>query len=279
MLYSILWPEWPRYSAHAILSHMNTLTFATQLAQETGDILLSYYQRSGIHTRLKTDRTVVTEADLAADQHLRKRITNAYPDDAILSEEAGTTYPLNKSIVWIIDPLDGTTNFSLGFHYWGVSLARLLNGYPDLGVLYFPLIDELFTAVHGGGAYLNGVRLKAKPPNPNQPTSFFSCCSRANKYYNIDIKYKTRILGSAAYGLATVARGSAILAFEVTPKIWDFSASWLIIQEAGGLIAPLDGDDPYPLIPGIDYEGKSFPILSAATPELLFEGRSKIRKR
>jgi len=258
---------------------MNTLEFTTQLAQETGDLLISYYRHSGIQAQLKTDRTVVTEADLAADQHLHTRISQTFPGDAILSEEAGTTYPPNKPVVWIIDPLDGTTNFSLGFHYWGVSIARLVNGYPDLGVLYFPLLNELFTAIKGEGAYLNGDRLIVKPPIPQQYTSFFSCCSRANRLYNIDIKYKTRILGSAAYGLATVARGSALLAFEVTPKIWDFSASWLITEEAGGLIAPLDGNQPYPLIPGVDYQEISFPILSAATPELLFEGQSKIRKR
>jgi myo-inositol-1(or 4)-monophosphatase len=121
--------------------------------------------------------------------------------------------------------------------------------------------------------------LEVKLPNPSQPKSFFSCCSRAYRYYDVDIRYKTRILGSAAYGLATVARGSAILAFEVTPKIWDFSASWLITQEAGGLIAPLDGETPYPLKPGVDYESRSYPLLTAATPELLDEGRAKIQKR
>ena len=258
---------------------MNTIEFTTRLARETGDLLLSYYQHSGTQSQRKPDRTVVTEADLAADRHLHNRISNTYPSDGILSEEAGTTYPKGKSVVWIIDPLDGTTNFSLGLHYWGVSIARLVNGYPDLGVLYFPLLDELFTAAKGSGAYLNGTRLEVKQPSPSQQTSFFSCCSRANRFYDVDIKYKTRILGSAAYGLATVARGSAVLAFEVTPKVWDFSASWLITQEAGGLIAPLFGDDPYPLAPGIDYENKSYPLLTAATAELLEEGRTKIRKR
>lgn len=258
---------------------MNTLEFTTQLAKEAGELLLSYYQRSGIQSQLKPDRTVVTEADLAADQLLRNRIAKAFPDDGILSEEAGTVYPADKSAVWIIDPLDGTTNFSLGLHYWGISIARLVGGMPDLGVLYFPLLDELFTASKGGCAYLNGSQLKVKPPSPEQPTSFFSCCSRAYRRYNIDIRYKTRLLGSAAYGLATVARGSAVLAFEVTPKVWDFSASWLITEEASGLIANLEGKNPYPLIPGTDYESKSYPLLAAATPELLAEGRSKIRKR
>ena len=258
---------------------MNTIEFVSQLAMETGDILMNYYRRSGTRSQLKSDRTVVTEADLAADLYLRNRISQAYPENPILSEESNTTYPTNQSAVWVIDPLDGTTNFSLGLHYWGVSIARIINGYPELGVLYFPLLGELFTASLGEGAYLNDSHLEVKPPNPSQPTSFFSCCSRANRYYNVDIKYKTRILGSAAYGLATVARGSAILAFEVTPKVWDFSASWLIMQEAGGLIAPLDGEEPFPLIPGVDYKSKSFPILAAATSELLAEGQYKIKKK
>jgi len=258
---------------------MHTIEFTTQLAKETGDLLLSYYRPAGIQSQLKSDRTVVTEADLAADRLLQNRISAAYPQDGILSEEAGTTYPAGHSAVWIIDPLDGTTNFSLGLHYWGVSIARFVNGHPDLGVLYFPLLDELFSATRGSGAYLNGNQLKVKPPSPDQPTSFFSCCSRAYRFYDVDIRYKTRILGSAAYGLATVARGSAILAFEVTPKVWDFSASWLITEEAGGLVTPLNGKNPFPLEPGVDYENKSYPLLTAATPKLLAEGKAKIRKR
>ena len=111
------------------------------------------------------------------------------------------------------------------------------------------------------------------------PATFFSTCSRTNRRYAIDIRYKTRILGSAAYGLCTVARGSAILAFEVTPKVWDFSASWLITQEAGGIIASHDGNSPFPLIPGHDYEKKSYPLLVAATQEIWEDGREKIRKK
>jgi len=258
---------------------MDTIKFATQLAQETGKLLLNYYQPDGIATTFKSDHTVLTEADLAADRLLQSRIQEFFPDDGILSEEAGTTYPENKAGVWIIDPLDGTTNFSLGLHYWGISIARIVNGFPDLGVLYFPLLDELFIASRGTGSFMNGTQLKVNPPNPDRPTSFFSCCSRAYRYYDVDIRYKTRILGSAAYGLVTVARSSAVLAFEVTPKVWDFSASWLIIEEAGGLIAPLNGENPFPLVPGCDYGNKSFPLISAATPELLSEGRRKIKKR
>jgi myo-inositol-1(or 4)-monophosphatase len=258
---------------------MDTIEFTTKLALETGELLLSYYQNLGIQAQMKSDKTVVTKADLAADQHLRRQISLAYPNDFILSEEANTIYPTNETAVWIIDPLDGTTNFSLGFHYWGISISRIVNGFPELGVLYFPLLDELYTASKNAGAYLNGKPLKVNTSNPSQPIKFFSCCSRAFRSYDIGIKYKTRILGSAAYGLITVARGSALLAFEVTPKVWDFSASWIITQEAGGLISHLEGESPFPLTPGLDYENKSFPLLTAATSDLLIEGQTNIRKR
>ncbi|MCJ7701602.1 MAG: hypothetical protein MUO62_08480 [Anaerolineales bacterium] len=256
-----------------------SLDFTSHLAQEAGKLLLDYYQPSGIQAKFKSDRTVVTEADLAADRLISAALQGKFPNDGILSEEKNTTFPQDKTFVWIIDPLDGTTNFSLGLHYWGVSIARLRNGNPDLAVLYFPLLDELYTASQGGGAFLNGNRLQVKTPSPSQPTTFFSCCSRAHKHYQIDLRYKTRILGSAAYSLCTVARGSSRLAFEVTPKVWDFSGSWLITREAGGVIAPLEGSTPYPLVPSVDYSSKSFPLLVATTLQEWAKGKEKIKKR
>ncbi|MBC8505749.1 MAG: inositol phosphatase [Anaerolineales bacterium] len=246
------------------------------MAKKTGELLLEYYHPSGITTSIKEDRTAVTEADLAADSLISESIRENFPEDGLLSEEANTIYPDDKSGVWVVDPLDGTTNFSLGLHYWGVSIARLIDGQPDTAALCFPMLGELYTAQRGEGSYLNGTRLAAKSPDNNQPFTFFACCSRSHRRYDIKVRYKTRIIGSAAYGLTTVARGSAVLAFEVTPKIWDFSASWLVVQEAGGVIQVLDGDPVYPLSPGVDYARNSFPILAAATPELWSEGRSKI---
>lgn len=252
------------------------MEFTSQLAQEIGNLLLEYYQPGGIEPKLKADRTAVTDADLAADRLIRQAIQERFPTDGILTEEAETLYPSEKSVVWVVDPLDGTTNFSLGLHYWGVSIARLVDGQPETAALYFPALGELFTAQSGQGAYLNGERMQAKAPDEKQPFTFFSCCSRTHHRYDVSVKYKTRILGSAAYGLITVARGSAVLALEVTPKVWDFSASWLITQEAGGLILALDSEAVFPLESGIDYGDRSFPILTAATPELQAEGLRKI---
>ena len=256
---------------------MNTpLDFAIRIAKETGDTLMKYYRATGIQAVKKADKSAVTEADLAADEFLRREIQRAYPQDGLISEEAGTTYPEGKSSVWVVDPLDGTTNFSLGLHHWGVAINRFSDGQPELTALYFPIIDELFTAQRDEGAFLNGERLKATLPDENQPFSFFSCCTRTIRHYNINLRYKTRVLGAAAYGLSTVARGNAVLAFETTPKIWDLAGSWLLTEEAGGMIRVLDGSTPFPLIPGTDYKDKSYPILAAATPELWAEGQQNI---
>lgn len=254
----------------------DVLEFASGLALSTGKLLMEYYQPTGIKTRLKGDRTALTEADLAADRLIHERIQEFYPKDGILTEEADTVFPKGKRAVWVADPLDGTTNFSLGLHYWGVSLARLVEGEPDTAALYFPALGELFTAQRGQGAYLNGEPLHTKTPDAEQPFAFFSCCSRTHRRYDVGIRYKTRILGSAAYGLTTVARGSAVLALEVTPKIWDFAASWLVTREAGGLIQALGGQEIFPLGAGIDYGLRPYPILAAATPKLQAEAMGKI---
>jgi myo-inositol-1(or 4)-monophosphatase len=255
------------------------IEYATRLAKNIGTQTLQNFQIGGVPTKLKSDRTVVTEADLAADRYIRASIQEDFPDDGIISEEHNTVFPDNKTYVWIIDPLDGTTNFSLGMHYWGVSIARLRNGIPDLGVLYFPVLDELFTASLDGGAFLNSSPLHVKNPETKQPNTFFSSCSRSHRYYQIDLNYKIRVLGSAAYGLCTVPRGSAILAFEVTPKVWDFSASWLVVREAGGVISPLDGVSPFPLIPGTNYGSINYPMLAAVTRAKWDQARKKIQKK
>ncbi len=256
---------------------MNSFQFASKLAQETGALLRQYYRPLGRPANLKADLTVVTDADLAADLYLREEINKAYPEDCIISEEASTSYTDQNSAVWIIDPLDGTSNFSTGLHYWGVSIARVVDNKPDTAALYFPLLNELFTAQYGQGAFFNGQPLKIQSPELSLPNTFFSCCSRAHNRYHIDLPYKTRILGSAAYDICSVARGSSILSFLATPKIWDLAAGWLVIKEAGGIIQSLGNNAIFPLKPNNDYQQQSFPLLVAATPKLADKGKKYIR--
>ncbi len=254
-----------------------SLKFAAHLATETGKHLLKFFSPNGTYTKLKEDHSVVTEADLSADQLITQAIQREYPADKLISEELQPTSDEVEAAVWVVDPLDGTTNFSLGMPIWGVSIARIVDGWPSIGAVYFPIVNELFTAQRSSGAFLNGEQIHAQPPISGQPTSFFSCCTRTHQRYDVSIRYKTRILGSACYTFCAVARGMAIVGFEATPKIWDIAASWLIVTESGGVIESFDSSRPFPLRANYDYRLTSFPILSGATSELVSKSRKQIK--
>ena len=255
------------------------LSFTISLALQAGELLISHYHIDK-NTRLKADHSLVTDADLNADRLITRTIQEAFPDDLLVSEELNTCLEApSPQGLWVVDPLDGTTNFSLGLPFWGVSIARLVDGFPDLAVLYFPLIEELFVAKRGQGAMLNGAPLAVQPPDPEKPWSFFSCCSRTYRDYAVSIKYKPRILGSAAYSICSVASGLALISFESTPKIWDIAAAWLVVQESGGFIQTHDGSQPFPVQTQRDYSKTNFPTLAAATPELLQKAGEKIVKK
>jgi myo-inositol-1(or 4)-monophosphatase len=210
---------------------------------------------------------------------VREAIRGKYPDDGVLTEELQTIFPAGKRSVWIVDPLDGTTNFSLGLPIWGVSIAHLIDGWPETAALYFPILNEVYLAQKGKGAYFNENRLVTHPPNKKDTTTFFACCSRTHHRYNVKVPYKPRIFGSAAFNLCSVARGIAVLSFEAVPKLWDLAGAWLVAQEAGAVIETLDGSQPFPPVPGLDYAEMSFPTLVAPTQEYIGKGRAQIKPR
>ena len=109
--------------------------------------------------------------------------------------------------------------------------------------------------------------------------SFFACCSRTFRYYDISIPYKPRILGLCAYSYCMVARGSALLGFDATAKIWDLAAIWVLVQEAGGKIAAFEGSPPFPIAIQDDFSGIKYPSLAAATPEVYTMGQNKIQRK
>jgi myo-inositol-1(or 4)-monophosphatase len=257
----------------------SSLTFAHELATLTGKKLLDYFTPNGTFTSLKEDYSVVTEADLAADQMIAEAIQRDYPGEALISEELQPTIGEMNSAVWIVDPLDGTTNFSLGMPIWGVSIARLVDGWPAIAAVYFPVLDELFTAQRGAGAFLNGEVIHTQPPIPSKPTSFFSCCTRTFQQYDVTIPYKTRILGSACYSMCAVARGMAVVGFEATPKIWDISASWLVVAEAGGDVDTIESSKPFPLRANYDYRLKNYPVLVGANSKVHRKARTQIKPK
>jgi myo-inositol-1(or 4)-monophosphatase len=251
---------------------------ARQAALQTGKMLAERFIEGNQAGKLKGDKTLVTEADHAADQLIREIILSAFPDDGILSEEGSTVYPENEN-VWIIDPLDGTVNFFRGIQYWGVSIAHLKNGVPRSAALYFPITDELYSAAQGTGAVYNNNPLKIERDFDLDLFPLFMHCSRMHQRYQVDLPYKKRSLGAAAYHLSLVANNTAVLAFESTVRIWDFAASWLIIKEAGGLIESFGEAPPFPANPGTDYHKIPFPIAAALSESILAEARNNIIRR
>ncbi len=254
------------------------LDLARKAALQTGKKLLDLYQKGDQTGFLKEDHTLVTEADRAADKMIQEMILGEFPDDRILSEEGSTIFP-NSQHVWIIDPLDGTVNFSRGLDHWGVSIAHLENGMPKTAALYFPVSDELFTAVQGGGAFLNGQPLKVSDKFDEDLFPIFVHCSRMHKHYRVNLPYKNRSLGAAAYHLCLIANNKAVLSFESTVRIWDFAASWLIIQEAGGKIESFGENQPFPPQAGTDYHGIPFPIIAGASKKVLADAMNNIFRR
>jgi len=254
------------------------LEFSKNAAITVGKELLDHFHHGNRKAELKSDHTLVTEADHKADHLLQEMIKKTFPSDGILSEESSTIYPDNEH-VWIIDPLDGTVNFSLGLHYWGVSISHLKSGQPHDAALYFPVIDELYTASTGAGAELNGKPLLTSNPPVKSPHAVFIHCSRMHKHYQVTLPYKRRSLGSAAYSLCLIPKGTAILSFESTPKIWDLAGSWLIVKEGGGIIRAFEGQQPFPAHPGIDYSDRSFSVISTSTENLMNEAIAGIKRR
>lgn len=252
------------------------LTFARDLGRQAGQILVDWRGRAA--AELKWDGSVVTEADLAADRFLREQIRTRYPEHGILTEEASTIYAGDHPYTWVIDPLDGTNNYALGVCYWGCSIAVVAGGEPVLGVLVMPLLGVEFWAQKGVGAFANGERLGGSAQGLSESNHFLAICTRTWRYLNLSMPQKARLLGSAAYDLAAVAQGMAVGCSQVTSHIWDLAAGWLLLREAGRAVGPLlpGVPDPFPMLPGIDYAGRIFPLAAGADADTLARIQARV---
>ena len=253
----------------------NRVSAAAEIALQAGKELLASFYKGKNSGEMKPDRTLVTAADRQADRSIQGYLQEHFPGEGILSEENSTVYPSTKH-AWVIDPLDGTVNFSHGLHYWGVSIAHFVDGHPQNGAVYFPVVDELYTATRGGGAFLNGNPLTVEGESGNGLFPLFVHCSWMHYRYNVITEYKKRSLGAAAYHLCLVAKDTAALVLESRRKIWDFAAGWLIIEEAGAAIQTLGNEEPFPARPGVDYSSKSYPILAGTSAAVLADAEKGI---
>jgi myo-inositol-1(or 4)-monophosphatase len=260
-------------------SHTDLLDFcasARRIAAGAAQILLDRYAQ--VTASLKSDGTLVTQGDEAADNYIVSQLASLYPSHVIVSEEQNTHFDPSAEYVWVIDPLDGTTNYVRGLPIWGISIALLYRGSPTIGVLSFPLLHEEYHTIITQGANRNDAPMHTATETHTSDQHFLTLCTRTPRRYQINTPLKPRILGSAAYNVITVANGSALAGIEATAKIWDVAAALLILTEAGGCYRTLESDQPiFPLSPtAADYAGRSYTILSASNTALLHELESSI---
>jgi len=200
----------------------------------------------------KDDGSIITEADTAMQNCIQAQLNAIYPEIALLGEEMSIEEQeealKNPEGVWVLDPIDGTSNFSHGLPYYCVSLALIRNGEVELGLIYDPERDECFYAEKGQGAFLNGQCMNA----PDFETPVKKCLAGVDfKRLPADMAARIasqppyasqRSLGAIALDWCWVASGRIQVYLHGKQKLWDYAAGWLILQEANGASATIEGD-------------------------------------
>ncbi|MFM7275536.1 MAG: inositol monophosphatase family protein [Gammaproteobacteria bacterium] len=229
---------------------------ALAAARKAGEIIARAADRIDlVEVRRKSGSDYVTEIDLAAEREILFHLRKAYPDHEFIAEEGtlGKKGVSNPTWRWLIDPLDGTTNFSRGIPHFAVSIACLREGRVEHAVVLDPIRREEFTATRGAGAQLNGRRLRVSSRTAardlllgtgipfRQPAT-----ERTDAYFGTlrelaDRTAGIRRAGAAALDLAYVASGRLDGFWEVALQPWDIAAGSLLVQEAGGLVSDFDG--------------------------------------
>lgn len=234
------------------------LNIAIRAARQGGNIIARYVDKVDTLTvDTKQHNDFVTEVDRSAEQEVISVLRKAYPDHSILAEESGTSDARNGSdeFQWVIDPLDGTTNFLHGFPQFAVSIALKHKGRLDQAVVYDPISQELFTASRGEGAMLNSKRLRVTKRIglegallgtgfPFRQQEHLDAYLKMFKALHKDTA-GIRRAGSAALDLAYLAAGRLDGFWEIGLSEWDMAAGALLIKEAGGMVTDFGGGDDY----------------------------------
>ncbi len=225
------------------------LKVAIRAAKEAGTELLNYYGKTT--SRIKEDKSILTEADLKSDILIKQIINSNFPNHSVLSEESGME-DYNSDFLWVIDPLDGSTNFSVQNPFFCVSIGLLHNKHPIIGVVYSPIQDELFHAEVEKGAYLNGnlIEINRKASLDSSFIAFGNARDQQHRkniiqiFKNIKIKNNfIRQVGAAALELCYVAAGRFGAYIMTGINSWDIVAGALIVNEAHGIITDFKGKE------------------------------------
>jgi myo-inositol-1(or 4)-monophosphatase len=228
------------------------LNIAVQAARRAGEVIARAVPRlDSLEITTKGRNDYVSDVDKAAEREIIAIIRKHYPQHAILAEESGSSG--EHEVRWIIDPLDGTTNFLHGLPIYCVSIAAEVRGRLEVGVVYDPMRLELFTATRGVGAQLEGKRIRVTKARSLEGTLIATGFPfRANDQFETYLSMLRVIMpqtagirrpGSAALDLAYVAAGRVDGFWELGLQPWDTAAGALLVQEAGGHISRLDGSD------------------------------------
>ena len=228
------------------------LNIAVRSARAAGNVIVrAFEQTDKLEIESKGTNDLVTNVDKNAEQAIIDVIQKAYPTHTIISEECGIIEGTEDDYQWIIDPLDGTTNFVKGIPHFAVSIALKVKGKLDQAVVFDPIRGELFTASRGHGAQLNGFRIRVKQ-SKELTGGILATGFPFKKKHHLDAYLKMfkalftktsdiRRAGSAALDLAYVAAGRVDGFFEIGLKPWDTAAGELLVIEAGGLVTDFTG--------------------------------------
>ncbi len=230
------------------------VNIATKAARKAGSVIVRHIdQLDQIEIQAKGRNDFVSSVDKLAEEEIIYTIKTAYPDHAILGEESGQSG--DNEVQWIIDPLDGTTNYLHGFPHFCVSIAIKQDNMLEHGVIYDPLRNELFIATRGRGARLNDVRIRVSKARSMQQSligtgfpyrqdkdveTYLACMKEV-----MDSCHGIRRAGSAALDLAYVACGRLDGFWEADLQPWDTAAGCLLIKEAGGMVSDFNGEDKF----------------------------------
>lgn len=226
--------------------------FAQNIIKEAGDLAMGYYRDlSSLNIQSKGLQDMASQADIETEELIRDKISAAFPQDAFFGEETGGINPDDDQGMWVVDPIDGTACFVAGIPMWCVSIAFVINERIEFGLIYAPVHNELFVAMRGQGAYLNG-----NPISPSNTTSLadgrmcigFSHRSNADQVVPVfDALIKAGGMyvsyGTGALGLVYVACGRLIGYYEPHINSWDCYGAVAILREAGADVCEAEAND------------------------------------
>lgn len=228
------------------LEIMRRKKIAIQAAKQAGKMLCDNFGKV-LKVKSKGDRNLVSNVDLKAENIIVGLIQKHFPQDDILSEE-NQFRRLNSDFMWIIDPLDGTHNYIRGIQVFGISIGLVLKGKVVLGVIYMPVLKELYVAGKGKGAYLNNRRIRVSRKKLRETVMIYDSSIRINKKPMLaslgalaDEVFNVRMFGSTVRSLSYVAEGKAEVEIEYNDNVWDFAAGLLLVEEAGGKATDFEG--------------------------------------